>query len=77
MIKSTARTDLTVAHGDTLEWGTRTYVMGVINVTPDSFSGDGLGSTYRPSSSRRFGSRPRGPTSWMWGPSPPAPGPSP
>ena len=25
-------------------WGTKTYVMGVINVTPDSFSGDGLGS---------------------------------
>ena len=24
-------------------WGRRTYVMGVINVTPDSFSGDGLG----------------------------------
>jgi len=24
------------------EWGRRTYVMGVINVTPDSFSGDGL-----------------------------------
>ena len=24
-------------------WGTQTYVMGVINVTPDSFSGDGLG----------------------------------
>lgn len=24
-------------------WGQRTYVMGVINVTPDSFSGDGLG----------------------------------
>jgi len=23
-------------------WGERTYVMGVINVTPDSFSGDGL-----------------------------------
>ncbi|MFZ1474007.1 MAG: 2-amino-4-hydroxy-6-hydroxymethyldihydropteridine diphosphokinase, partial [Anaerolineae bacterium] len=23
-------------------WGTRTYVMGIINVTPDSFSGDGL-----------------------------------
>ena len=23
-------------------WGTRTYVMGVINVSPDSFSGDGL-----------------------------------
>ena len=26
----------------TLDWGRRTYVMGVINVTPDSFSGDGL-----------------------------------
>lgn len=26
----------------TFNWGSRTYVMGVINVTPDSFSGDGL-----------------------------------
>jgi dihydropteroate synthase len=26
----------------TLNWGTRTYVMGVLNATPDSFSGDGL-----------------------------------
>ncbi len=25
-------------------WGARTYVMGVINVSPDSFSGDGLSS---------------------------------
>jgi dihydropteroate synthase len=24
------------------EWGSQTYVMGIINVTPDSFSGDGL-----------------------------------
>jgi dihydropteroate synthase len=24
-------------------WGLRTFVMGVVNVTPDSFSGDGLG----------------------------------
>ena len=24
-------------------WGRRTYIMGVINATPDSFSGDGLG----------------------------------
>jgi dihydropteroate synthase len=23
-------------------WGTRTYVMGILNATPDSFSGDGL-----------------------------------
>jgi len=25
-----------------LDWGARTYVMGILNVTPDSFSGDGL-----------------------------------
>ncbi|HEX6473663.1 MAG TPA: dihydropteroate synthase, partial [Candidatus Limnocylindria bacterium] len=25
-----------------LRWGERTYVMGIINVTADSFSGDGL-----------------------------------
>ncbi len=24
------------------DWGSRTYVMGVLNMTPDSFSGDGL-----------------------------------
>ena len=23
-------------------WGTKTYVMGILNVTPDSFSGDGI-----------------------------------
>jgi dihydropteroate synthase len=28
--------------GRLFEWGSRTYVMGIINVTPDSFSGDGL-----------------------------------
>jgi dihydropteroate synthase len=26
----------------TFEWGTRTYVMAVVNATPDSFSGDGV-----------------------------------
>ena len=26
----------------TLTWGARTYVMGILNLTPDSFSGDGL-----------------------------------
>ena len=26
----------------TFEWGQRTYVMGILNITPDSFSGDGL-----------------------------------
>lgn len=25
-----------------LDWGQRTHVMGIINITPDSFSGDGL-----------------------------------
>jgi dihydropteroate synthase len=30
--------------GRRFEWGSRTYVMGIINVTPDSFSGDGLGT---------------------------------
>ncbi|QBD78305.1 dihydropteroate synthase [Ktedonosporobacter rubrisoli] len=28
-----------------LEWGQQTYVMGIVNVTPDSFSGDGLAQT--------------------------------
>ena len=28
--------------GSRFEWGTRTYVMGVLNITPDSFSGDGV-----------------------------------
>ena len=26
----------------TFRWGERTYVMGILNITPDSFSGDGL-----------------------------------
>lgn len=26
----------------TFDWGSRTYIMGILNVTPDSFSGDGL-----------------------------------
>jgi dihydropteroate synthase len=25
-----------------IRWGSRTYIMGIINLTPDSFSGDGL-----------------------------------
>ena len=24
------------------QWGSRTYIMGILNITPDSFSGDGL-----------------------------------
>jgi dihydropteroate synthase len=30
--------------GSLFDWGSRSYVMGIINTTPDSFSGDGLGS---------------------------------
>ena len=33
----------TVSGGELLVWGRRTYVMGIVNVSPDSFSGDGLG----------------------------------
>ena len=28
--------------GHTFAWGARTYLMGIVNVSPDSFSGDGL-----------------------------------
>jgi len=35
--------DQSLSVGDfTFRWGDRTYVMGIINYTPDSFSGDGL-----------------------------------
>ena len=30
-------------NGTDFFWGKKTYIMGVINVTPDSFSGDGIG----------------------------------
>jgi dihydropteroate synthase len=33
-----------VVRGATFAWGERTYVMGIINATPDSFSGDGVGT---------------------------------
>jgi dihydropteroate synthase len=40
----TARTPAPITiDGREFRWGERTYVMGVVNVTPDSFSGDGLG----------------------------------
>ena len=35
---------LNVADKQPLVWGYRTYVMGIINVSPDSFSGDGFDS---------------------------------
>lgn len=38
--RTDSRGELNV-RGTRLVWGARTYVMGVVNVTPDSFSGDG------------------------------------
>ncbi|MGH7961551.1 MAG: hypothetical protein ACRERD_06945, partial [Candidatus Binatia bacterium] len=29
-------------NGHELPWGAKTYVMAILNLTPDSFSGDGL-----------------------------------
>lgn len=43
MKDSNAARSLTIA-GHEFVWGSRTYVMGIINVTVDSFSGDGLGA---------------------------------
>ena len=37
-----------VLRGRSFTWGERTYVMGILNVTPDSFSGDGLLATADP-----------------------------
>src|SRR5689334_14035810 len=28
--------------GRRFDWGTRTYLMGIVNTSPDSFSGDGV-----------------------------------
>ncbi len=41
---STPITEMTVSNCETLSWGRRTYVMGIINLSLDSFSGDGLGA---------------------------------
>jgi dihydropteroate synthase len=37
-----ARPQAITVGGQEFVWGRRTYVMGIVNVTPDSFSGDGL-----------------------------------
>ncbi len=37
--------------GRRFAWGERTYVMGIVNATPDSFSGDGLASSASDASS--------------------------
>ena len=38
-----AKKQNTIIDGKTYTWGSKTYVMGIINVTNDSFSGDGVG----------------------------------
>ncbi len=40
--KHPALLDPLCLRGRTFAWGTRTYVMGIINATPDSFSSDGV-----------------------------------
>ena len=43
--------------GRSFEWGRRTYVMGIVNVSPESFSGDGLSDVASAvEQSRRFAS---------------------
>lgn len=44
MSESATRGALRV-RGRSLPWGRRTYVMGIVNVSPDSFSGDGAHDT--------------------------------
>ena len=44
MSESATRGALRV-RGQILPWGRRTYVMGIVNVSPDSFSGDGAADT--------------------------------
>ncbi len=41
---ATAHTLVTRCGGREFRWGSRTYVMAVINATPDSFSGDSIGT---------------------------------
>lgn len=41
--KAGASLGTTWCGGKEFRWGERTYVMGILNMTPDSFSGDGLG----------------------------------
>ncbi len=40
-----SRPEPTLLRATTFAWGERTYIMGIVNVTPDSFSGDGLTGT--------------------------------
>ena len=39
------RNSPTTIRDESFQWGTRTYIMGILNVSPDSFSGDGVSTT--------------------------------
>ncbi|MFW6056041.1 MAG: dihydropteroate synthase [Chloroflexota bacterium] len=39
------RTASTTIRNTSFQWGTHTYIMGIVNVSPDSFSGDGVSTT--------------------------------
>jgi dihydropteroate synthase len=49
---TTARRLVTRCRGRELRWGLRTYIMAIINATPDSFSGDGTGGDLELAASR-------------------------
>jgi dihydropteroate synthase len=50
-LSATSRTPPPLAIGPlACEWGAQTYLMGILNVTPDSFSGDGLLAQAEPGS---------------------------
>jgi dihydropteroate synthase len=40
--RSVGSTDITRCGNTDFQWGKRTYVMGILNMSPDSFSGDGI-----------------------------------
>ncbi|MDO8672965.1 MAG: dihydropteroate synthase [Dehalococcoidia bacterium] len=44
MVEAAAGLGITRCGNREFRWGERTYVMGIINLTSDSFSGDGLGA---------------------------------
>lgn len=44
-MKLNTRPNPTKCRGTIFNWGERTFVMGIVNLSPDSFSGDGLLST--------------------------------
>lgn len=42
-----------------MDWGSRTFIMGILNITPDSFSGDGLGASEEEAMADRLVARAR------------------